>query len=54
MPFKSNAQRRKFYMLKAQGKMTQEEIDKWESETHGKLPERKYLRRKKVTWASGE
>ena len=40
MPFKSEAQRRKFYALKAEGKMDQKTIDEWESETKGKLPER--------------
>ncbi len=41
MPFQSKAQRRKFYALKDQGKMTQAEIDRWESETPSKIPERK-------------
>jgi hypothetical protein len=40
MPFKSEAQRRKFYALKAEGKMSQREIDKWEKETPDNLPER--------------
>jgi hypothetical protein len=40
MPFKSKAQRRKFYALKREGKMDQKTIDQWESETKGKLPER--------------
>lgn len=40
MPFKSEAQRRKFYALKAEGKMSQREIDKWEKETPEDLPER--------------
>jgi hypothetical protein len=42
MPFKSKAQRRKFYALKSEGKMDQETIDEWESETKNKkkLPER--------------
>ena len=40
MPFKSLAQRRKFYALKSEGKMDQKTIDEWESETKKKLPER--------------
>lgn len=40
MPFSSKAQRRKFYALKAQGKMSQKTIDEWEKETPAKIPER--------------
>ena len=41
MPFKSEAQRRKFYALKKKGKMSQATIDRWEEETKGKkLPKR--------------
>jgi hypothetical protein len=42
MPFKSQAQIRKFHELRGQGKMSQETIDKWMSETPNinKLPER--------------
>jgi hypothetical protein len=40
VPFKSQAQRRKFYALKAQGKMDQKTIDEWEAETPKKLPDR--------------
>lgn len=40
MPFKSMAQRRKFYALKAEGKMSQKTIDEWEKETPEDLPER--------------
>lgn len=39
-PFKSKAQRRKFYALKAQGEMDQKTIDEWEKETPSKIPER--------------
>ena len=48
MPFKSKAQRAKFYTLKEQGKMDQATIDKWEAETPktAKLPER-------VSWPKG-
>ena len=40
MPFKSEAQRRKFYALKERGKMTQKKIDEWESKTPKNIPER--------------
>lgn len=40
MPFKSEAQRRKFYQLKKQGKMSQQKIDEWESETPKNIPKR--------------
>ncbi len=41
MPFKSESQKRRFRELVAEGKMSQETYDKWESETtSGKLPER--------------
>lgn len=41
MPFKSEAQRRKFGELVHQGKMSQSEFDKWNKETgNRKLPER--------------
>jgi len=39
MPFKSKAQRRKFYALKNEGKMDQKTIDEWESETPENIPE---------------
>jgi hypothetical protein len=49
MPFQSKAQRRKFYALKDQGKMSQSTIDEWESGTVKKgLPERKKKKRKKA------
>jgi len=41
MPFKSKAQRRKFYALKAEGKMDQATIDEWEEGTPEDLPEKK-------------
>lgn len=48
MPFRSKAQRRKFYALKAQGKMSQKTIDEWEKHTEDKhLPERMV---KKAFW----
>lgn len=41
MPFKSEAQRRKFGELVKQGKMKQSEFDKWNKETGAaRLPER--------------
>lgn len=41
MPFKSEAQRRKFAELVKGGKMSQATFDEWESATpKGKLPER--------------
>ena len=41
MPFKSEAQRRKFGEMVKQGKISQEEFDKWNEETpKGALPER--------------
>jgi len=41
MPFKSEAQRRKFGQLVSEGKMSQETFDKWQSETPSKkLPEK--------------
>lgn len=46
MPFKSEAQRRKFYALKKEGKMSQREIDKWESETPKNIPERARAKKK--------
>ncbi len=51
MPFKSEAQRRKFYALKERGQMTQEKIDEWEAETPENIPEhvKKKLKFKKRT-----
>ena len=40
MPFLSKAQRRKFYHLKAIGKMDQSTIDEWEAETPKNIPQR--------------
>jgi len=40
MPFKSQAQRRKFYALKSEGKMTQKTIDRWDDETPKGIPKR--------------
>lgn len=38
MPFKSQAQRAKFYILKSQGKMDQKTIDEWDSHTPKDIP----------------
>jgi hypothetical protein len=48
MPFKSNAQRRKFAELVKQGKMKQSTFDEWNHETPSKLPERLNTRPKKI------
>lgn len=40
MPFKSEAQRRKFAELVKQGKLKQETFDEWNSATPTKIPER--------------
>jgi hypothetical protein len=41
MPFKSEAQRRKFRQMVKEGKMSQNTLDAWEAETPaGPLPER--------------
>ncbi len=40
MPFKSQAQRRKFYAMAARGEISMADVKKWEGETHGKLPKK--------------
>ena len=40
MSFKSRSQRKKFYALKAEGKMDQKTIDEWEKDTPKNIPER--------------
>lgn len=40
MPFKSRAQRRKFYYLRSVGKLDQKTIDEWEKATPENIPER--------------
>ena len=40
MPFKSEAQRRKFGELVKQGKMSQSTFNEWNSETPKHIPER--------------
>jgi hypothetical protein len=54
MPFKSQAQRRKFAQLLVEGKISDETYEEWNRETGGaKLPERvrpkKAARRKRAT-----
>lgn len=40
-PFKSEAQRRKFYAMASRGEISKKTVEKWEAETPGKkLPER--------------
>jgi len=42
MPFKSQAQRRKFYAMAERGEIPWETVDEWERATGGrKLPQRK-------------
>lgn len=50
-PFKSKAQRSKFYALKEEGKMDQATIDRWESETPKgkKLPARVGPKKPRIT-----
>ena len=48
MPFKSEAQRKKFAQLVKDGKMSQETYNRWESETPAKLPERLNERAKPI------
>lgn len=40
MPFKSEAQRRKFAEMVKKGDMSQDTFNEWNRETKGKLPER--------------
>lgn len=48
MPFKSEAQRRKFYKLVEEGKMSKETLDRWESETPKDKPLPSRINKKKV------
>lgn len=48
MPFKSEAQRRKFYAMARRGEIPKSTVLKWEQETKGKkLPKRKKKKKKK-------
>jgi hypothetical protein len=50
MPFKSQAQRRKFAQLLVEGKISNQTFEEWNRETGGKkLPERVRSRRKSRT-----
>jgi hypothetical protein len=49
MPFKSLSQRKKFYALKNEGKMSQSTIDEWEKNTPKNLPERITKKAEKTT-----
>ncbi|HEY6843473.1 MAG TPA: hypothetical protein VI391_04845 [Thermoanaerobaculia bacterium] len=50
MPFKSQAQRRKFAELLVKGKISAETFEEWNRETgDAKLPERVASKRKKIT-----
>ena len=51
MPFRSESQRRKFGTLVKDGKISQAEFDKWNTETGSKkLPERVTPKKKVVRW----
>lgn len=48
MPFKSEAQRRKFYAMAGRGEISQATVDEWERETGGKkLPKKLKIKKKK-------
>jgi len=50
MPFKSQAQRRKFAQLLVEGKISNQTFEEWNRETGGKrLPERVSRKRKRST-----
>ena len=52
MPFKSQAQRRKFAQLLVEGKISNQTFEEWNRETGGKhLPERVRRRKKTKTTA---
>lgn len=40
MPFKSEAQRRKFYAMSERGEISKEKVHEYEKETKGDLPEK--------------
>ena len=40
MPFKSEAQRRKFYAMQERGEISKQKVREYEEETEGSLPER--------------
>lgn len=48
MPFKSEAQKRKFEQLVREGKMSQSTLDEWNKNSSTKLPERVNPKPKKI------
>jgi hypothetical protein len=55
MPFKSQAQRRKFAELLVEGKISPETFEEWNRETGGrKLPERAKPKRKRPAKKAGK
>jgi hypothetical protein len=46
MPFKSEAQRRKFYAMAERGEISRAKVREYEEETEGKLPKRTEAKRK--------
>ena len=40
MPFKSEAQRRKFYAMQERGEISKSKVEEYEKKTKGDLPER--------------
>lgn len=46
MPFKSEAQRRKFYAMRERGEISEAKVAEYEKETKGDLPERVKAKRK--------
>ena len=53
MPFRSQAQRRKFAQLLVEGKISNETFEEWNRETGGKrLPERAHRKKKTATSAT--
>ena len=54
MPFKSQAQRRKFAQLLVEGKISDQTFEEWNRETGGaKLPERVGAKKKKTAKKKG-
>jgi len=55
VPFKSEAQKRKFYAMQERGEISKEKVKEYEEKTKGRLPERvkakkkasEYIKRKK-------
>jgi hypothetical protein len=47
VPFVSQAQRRRFYILYRQGKISKAKLEEWEAATKKKLPERATRKKKR-------